>query len=161
MLLRILFCLATVNVYAQNTWKPPIQDVIIKTDFEIADSLEKLKHFEKAVYFYSRAINLQEDTIDAYYRRGMLYAELNNYRAVINDLHTYLEYIKGQEYTRDKILGFDKMKGFTLDQVQISHYMLGVCYLHFNETEKSCWHFTKSIEFGNDEASEIIKKHCN
>lgn len=131
------------------------------TYFDKADSLEKLNNFNEALRYYSIAINTKEDTVDAYYRRAYMKMELKNYRGAVTDFATYLDAVKGQEYTRDKTIGISKMKGFTIDQVMMSHGMIGICYINLNNINDACKHFDKAQEYGYPNINEIIKKYCN
>lgn len=138
---------------------------------EIGYNWSTLKNHEKAIDFYTKALNTE----------GALYTSLNSERQKIaintnievklfdnnadyNVLDCQIYYNRGIEYFElkkyEKAIT-DFKKSLEVDNmVSNSHYYIGKSYLELNDTIKSCENFIISARLGDIEAQEMLNKYC-
>lgn len=120
-----------------------------------ADSLSKMEQYNDAIYFYTKCINLKQDTVDAYYFRGTTKAfNTGDNRGAIEDLSHYLKLIKGKEYERGT-------RGFRNDMIVLSYIAIGLCNINIGNRDEACRNFSKALDFGGGEfAKKNIDEFC-
>lgn len=120
-----------------------------------ADSLVKDEQFNDAIYFYTKCINLKQDTIDAYYFRGTTKAfNTGDNRGAIDDITHYLKSIKGKEYEQGT-------RGFRNDMIVLSYIAMGLCNINIGNKDEGCRNFSKALDFGGGKfAQENIDQYC-
>jgi tetratricopeptide (TPR) repeat protein len=92
----------------------------------VGDEAQKAKEFEKAIEFFTKAIEFDESDATLYYVIGVNYNELKNWEKVI-------------EYSK---LALEKANG-TIDEAGV-HYQMGVAFQNQGDTTQACQAFSNA-----------------
>ena len=98
------------------------------------------KDYQGALFYYSKAIQLDPTESNAYYNRGLSKYKLEDYRGAIADYTIAIE-----------------LKPDT----GIFYYKRGITKLELNQKDSGCLDLSKAGELGETDAYEDIKEYCN
>lgn len=107
-------------------------------------SLAVQKHYngeyQKAVVFYTRAIELDSTNTNSFYLRGVAKSMLKDYRGAVEDNSIALE--------------IDS-------KFAEAYFVRGVSFLALGEKESGCKDLSKAGELGHPDAYSVIQEFCN
>ena len=98
--------------------------------FELGNIAYQQRKHNKAIRYYSRAIDLKSDFFEAYYNRGNSYAACEDYKKAMDDYNVVIDYIENRDGKKN-----------------IS-WWAGLCMLYFNKANcyAACGNHQKAIE---------------
>ena len=92
MAILILCVIAASSVSAQpSSDEPQPSNTLAQQDYSEAQTAENASDFEEAIRLYGLVIEREPDFWAAYYKRGVLYAILENYELALEDYNRLIE----------------------------------------------------------------------
>jgi len=109
----------------------------------IKSGLEKIevKDFEGAFSDFSIAIEMDPNSAEAYYQRGLLLGK---------EMHKYTKAIK--DFTKAIKIKSDFAEAY---------YDRGVTYVILDDLKNSCTDWQKAKELGHNDAEALLEKYCS
>ena len=141
-----------------------------RTNYSFGYVLSKTGDFKKAVYYYNKAINLNEDYTEVYLDRGYAYTELGQYQRAFEDFNKAISLKKdyadaynnrGTAYAKfgQYQSAFDDFnKAISLKKDHADAYdNRAITYLIQGKKELGCSDAQKACALGNCKALEVAK----
>ena len=110
-------------------------DYILKGNSKFA-----LQDYQGALFFYSKAIELNPSESNSYYNRGLAKSHLEDYRGAIADYTIAIELKPNSG---------------------LFYYNRGLAKLQLNQKDSGCLDLSTAGELGETDAYEDIKQYCN
>lgn len=133
----------------------------------------ELKDYSGAMQDYNKSITLNPNDFDAHYYRGLVKYTLEDYRGA-NEDYTKAIQIKPTDADTYMVRALTKYelndytgvvndcdKTIALKPTNLAYFMRGIAKIYLKEKNSGCLDLSKAGEMGNDQAYELIKKHCN
>ena len=116
------------------------KDNVQKSTALIKSGNEKDKHkdYTGAISEYSKALAIDPDNADVYFRRGLSKKEIKDYRGANEDFSKAIEIEPDGSY----------------------YYARGLSEIEYGRKDNGCLDFKKAVELGYKNAKEAIKENC-
>jgi tetratricopeptide (TPR) repeat protein len=164
--LLLLFTVACLGLFAQ---KPEALE-----HFNKAERLYNAQKYEAAITEYSKAIEIDNEYINAYLRRAFCYNVAGKYEEAIKDYDKIIELQPNNIYAlnsrgsaKNKLKKYDEAikdfnKVLSIDpKNQEAYNNRGWAYEGLGRHKEACADWKKSKKLGNSEAALILKNtHC-
>jgi tetratricopeptide (TPR) repeat protein len=107
--------------------------------FQIANAYEQMDSLEKAVIYYSKTIELEQDNYLNYFKRGTIYLKTTKFENAINDYNISVRLNPAHHN---------------------SLHNRGIALYHLKRTEQACEDWCNAFRLGNPYSEEHLNKNC-